>query len=227
MGSHGHTAPALFHVVVRLVTHGDLLFLYPAPQLAVGVLDLGAVHRSGAVLEDTPYRMEQTVYRQNGGGQGGTILPLQQNLGVSVPLLRRLGQLVDGLSHVPGDILALPVQFAQQIFSVGIARLGRHCELGQGLRSILILQKFFGQTVGSVLIPTLSGPFQPADALFLAMDFYVVGQQQFAHSSPRVALECFHSVGTLILYQESWRCFTQGVCSPMVGFQLSWYKSHC
>ena len=61
-------------MVVWLVAHGDLLFLDSAPQLAVSVLTLGAIHCPGVVLEDTPYRMEQTVDRQDGGGQRRTML---------------------------------------------------------------------------------------------------------------------------------------------------------
>ena len=55
-------------MIVRFMAHGDFLFLNSTPQLAVGVLALGTVHCPGVVLEDTPYRMEQTVYRQDGGG---------------------------------------------------------------------------------------------------------------------------------------------------------------
>ena len=120
VGSHGWADIILLLVVIRLMAHGDLLFLDSAPQLAIRVLAMSSAYNVGVVLEDTPYRMEQTVYRQDGGGQRRTIMPLQQNLGIGVSLLRRLGQPVDGLPHVLGDILTLPVQLAQQIFGVGV-----------------------------------------------------------------------------------------------------------
>lgn len=76
VGLHGHAAPALFLVVARFVAHGDLLFQDSTPQLAIRMLALGAVHCPGVVLEDTPYRMEQTVDCQDGGGQGRAVLTL-------------------------------------------------------------------------------------------------------------------------------------------------------
>ena len=72
-GSHSHAAPALLLVIVWLVAHGDLLFLDSAPQLAIRVLAMSSVYNVGVVLEDTPYRMEQTVYRQMAEGREGLL----------------------------------------------------------------------------------------------------------------------------------------------------------
>ncbi len=58
---HGWAGEILLLMVVRLVTHGDLLFLDPPPQLAVYVLAAYAVHGPRAALEDTPHMMEQTI----------------------------------------------------------------------------------------------------------------------------------------------------------------------
>ena len=114
---HDHT---LIQVVIRLVPHGDFLLLDSAPQLAVNVLAPGTVYRLGVIPENLPDGMEQAVHRQDSGGQGWAVLPFQQDLGVGVPLLRRLGQPVDSLRHILGDVLALPVELAQQILGVGI-----------------------------------------------------------------------------------------------------------
>ena len=121
MGLHGHATPALLLVIVRLMTHGDFLLLNSAPQLAVGVLAAGAVHRPGVIPENLPYRMEQAVHCQNGRGQRRFVLSLQQDLGKGVALLHRLGQPVDSLFRILGNILPLPVQFAQQVFGAWIA----------------------------------------------------------------------------------------------------------
>lgn len=55
LGSHGWADIILLLVVIRLMAHGDLLFLNSAPQLTVSVLTLSAVHRPGVVLEDAAY----------------------------------------------------------------------------------------------------------------------------------------------------------------------------
>ena len=68
VGSHGGSDIALLLMVIRLVAHGDLLLLDPAPQLAVGVLAVGAVYRLSVVPENLPYGMEQAVHCQDGGG---------------------------------------------------------------------------------------------------------------------------------------------------------------
>ena len=179
-GSHDWADIALFLVVVRLMAHGNFLLLNSAPQLAIGVLVAGAVYRLGVVPENLPYRMEQAVYRQDGGGQERTILPLQQNLCVGVALLRRLGQPVHGLFHVLGDALTLPVELAQQVFGVGVVSFRRHCEPGQGLRRVPSFQQFFAETIGCIRILALSGLSQPVDTLLPVVDFYIIGQQQFA-----------------------------------------------
>ena len=63
-------------MVIRLVPHGDLFLLDSPPQFAVSVLAMGSVYNVCVVLEDTPYRMKQTVDGQDSGGQGGAALPL-------------------------------------------------------------------------------------------------------------------------------------------------------
>ena len=97
-----------------------------------------------------------------------------------MPLLRRLGQPADSLLHVLEDILTFPVKLAQKVFRIWGVRFCRSCEPRQGFFNLPVFQEFFGQTIGGKLVPMLSGLGQPADALLPVMDFYVIGQQQFA-----------------------------------------------
>ena len=76
LGLHSWANITLLLVIVRFVAHGDLLFQDSTPQFAVSVLAMGSVYNVGVVLEDMSYRMEQTVDRQDGGGQGGAVLTL-------------------------------------------------------------------------------------------------------------------------------------------------------
>ena len=110
-------------MIVRFVTHGNLFLLNPAPQFAVCVLAMGSIPRPSVILEDAPHLVEQAVHRQDGGGQREAILPLQEDLRMSVTLFRRLTQPEDGLFPILGNGLTLPVQLAQQILGVGVSCL--------------------------------------------------------------------------------------------------------
>lgn len=112
-------------MIVRLVTHGDFLLLNFSPELMVGVLAAGAVHGFNVVLEDAPRLLEQTIHRQDGRGQRGTVLPFQEKLRMGMSLRRGLPQPVDGLLLVRWNSCLFPEQFAQQILGIEFVRLRR------------------------------------------------------------------------------------------------------
>ena len=91
--THDHSALGLLLlVVVRLMTHGDLLLLDFSSKFAV---DMEASARSGqrAILKDPAHVVEQAGGRQHDGGRMEAVLVLQKELRVLVSLAaERLNQ---------------------------------------------------------------------------------------------------------------------------------------
>ena len=99
-------------MVIRLVAHGDLLFLDFPPQLSVHPLS----HRSGGwhrvVTKDMTQMVEQPGGRQEHIGPARLIKVLQKEVGVLVSLFRRFIEIRPGLLPVLLDTLARKVQFS-------------------------------------------------------------------------------------------------------------------
>ena len=111
-------------MVIRLVAHGDLLFLDFPPQLSVDVLS----HRSGGrhrvLPEDLAQMVEQSGGRQEHIGPAHLVEVFQKEGGVLVSLLRLLAEIFPGLLPVRFDILSGEIQFSKSVLGVLVALFG-------------------------------------------------------------------------------------------------------
>ena len=102
-------------MVVRLVAHGDLLFLDLPPQLSVHPLS----HRSGGrhrvFPEDLAQVVEQSSGRQEHIGPARLIEVLQKEVGVLISLFRRFIEICPGQLPILLDILPGEVQLSQSV----------------------------------------------------------------------------------------------------------------
>lgn len=139
-------------MVIRLVTHGDLLFLDFPPQLSVHPLSHRGGGRHRVVTKDLTQMVEQSGGRQEHIGPARLIEVLQKEVGVLISLFRRFIEIRPGPLPVLFDILAGEVQLPQSILGVLIALLGGVGEIGyrfwQVFRDISPLQIQLSQAVG-------------------------------------------------------------------------------
>ena len=117
-------------MVIRLVTHGDLLFLDFPPQLSVHPLSHRGGGRHRVVTKDLTQMVEQSGGRQEHIGPAHLIEVLQKEVGVLISLFRRFIEIRPGPLPVLFDILAGEVQLPQSILGVLIALLGGVGEIG-------------------------------------------------------------------------------------------------
>lgn len=111
-------------MVIRLMAHGDLLFLDFPPQLSVHPLS----HRSGRRNRVFPEDLAHVV-KQSGGGEQqvgplGLVKVLQEELCVLISLLRRFIEIRPGPPPILFDILAGEVQFPQSVLGVLVPLFG-------------------------------------------------------------------------------------------------------
>ena len=111
-------------MVIRLVTHGDLLFLDFPPQLSVHLLS----HRSGGrhrvVTKDLTQMVEQPGGRQEHIGPAHLIEVLQKESGVLVSLFRQFIEIPPGLLPVLLDTLPGEVQLSQSVLGILVPVFG-------------------------------------------------------------------------------------------------------
>ena len=139
-------------MVIRLVAHGDLLFLDFPPQLSVHPLS----HRSGGryrvVTKDLTQMVEQPGGRQEHIGPARLIEVLQEEGGVLVSLFRRFIEIRPGLLPILFDTLPSEVQFSKSVLGILVALLGGLGEVGHRFwhvfRDIFPLQIQLSQAVG-------------------------------------------------------------------------------
>ena len=139
-------------MVVRLVPHGNLLFLDFPPQLSVHLL----AHRSGrrhrVVTKDLTQVMEQSSGRQKHIGPARLIEVLQKKVGVLVSLFRRFIEIRPGLLPILFDILSGEVQFSKSVLGVLVALFGGERQVvyrfGYVFRDIFSFQIQLSQAVG-------------------------------------------------------------------------------
>ena len=122
---HAHAAPALLWVVIRLVAQGDTLLPELAQALAVDLDDAGAGRRQGVLLEDSAQVVEQPGDGEHHPRRPEVALPIQEEVGIPVPLCGGLPEPLGRLLLVTGNRLPLQVQLAQHVLGVGVALLGR------------------------------------------------------------------------------------------------------
>ena len=99
-------------MVIRLVAHGDLLFLDLPPQLSVHPLSHRGGGRHRVVTKDLTQMVEQWGGRQEHIGPARLIEVLQKEAGVLISLFRRFIKIRPGLLPILLDILAGKVQFS-------------------------------------------------------------------------------------------------------------------
>lgn len=118
-------------MVVRLVAHGDLLFLDLPPQLSVHPLS----HRGGGgyrvVMKDLTQMVEQPGGRQKHIGPARLVEVFQKEVGVFVSLFRRFIEIRPGPLPVLFDILPGEVQFSQSVLGVLVALFGGERQVSQ------------------------------------------------------------------------------------------------
>ena len=78
--THDHSALGLLLLVVRLMTHGDLLLLDFSSEFSVD-MKAGARSGQGVVLKDTAHVIEQAGGRQHDGGRMEGVLPFEEEQG--------------------------------------------------------------------------------------------------------------------------------------------------
>ena len=93
-------------MVIRLVAHGDLLFLDLPPQLSVHVLSHRGGGRHRVVTKDLTQMVEQFGGRQEYIGPARLIEVFQKEVGVLVSLFCRFIEIRPGLFSILFDILA-------------------------------------------------------------------------------------------------------------------------
>lgn len=117
-------------MVVRLVAHGNLLFLDFPPQLSVYLLSYRGGGRHRVVTKDLTQVVEQSGGRQEHIGPARLIEVLQKEVGVLVSLFRRFIEIAPGLLPILFDILAAKVQFSQSVLGVLVALFSGLGEIG-------------------------------------------------------------------------------------------------
>ena len=78
--THDHSALGLLLLVVRLMTHGDLLLLDFSSEFSVD-MKAGAGVGQGVVLKDPAHVVEQAGGRQHDGGRMEGVLPFEEEQG--------------------------------------------------------------------------------------------------------------------------------------------------
>ena len=144
-------------MVIRLVAHGDLLFLDLPPQLSVHPLS----HRSGGrhrvVTKDLTQMVEQPGGRQEHIGPARLIEVLQKEVGVLISLFRRFIEIRPGPLPVLFDILSGEVQLSKSVLGVLVSVFGGVGEIGHRFwhvfRDIFPLQIQLSQAVGGAGVP--------------------------------------------------------------------------
>ena len=104
-------------MIVRLVAHGDLLFLDFPPQLSVHPLSHRGGGRHRVVTKDLTQMVEQSGGRQEHIGPARLIEVLQKEVGVLVSLFRRFIEIRPGPLPVLFDILSGEVQFSKSVLA--------------------------------------------------------------------------------------------------------------
>ena len=94
-------------MVVRLVAHGDLFLPDFASELAVHSHPHPSGGRLTLLLEDAAHVVEE----RGGGGEDGSVHPVQKKLCVLVALFSGQLQPVGGLPLILGDILPQQIRF--------------------------------------------------------------------------------------------------------------------
>lgn len=92
-------------MVIRLVAHGDLLFLDLPPQLSVHPLSHRSGRRHRVVTKDLTQMVEQPGGRQEHIGPARLIEVFQKEVGVLISLFRRFIEIRSGLLPVLLDVL--------------------------------------------------------------------------------------------------------------------------
>ena len=105
-------------MIVRLVAHGDLLFLDFPPQLSVHLLSHRGGGRHRVVTKDLTQMVEQPGGRQEHIGPARLIEVLQKEVGVLVSLFRRFIEIRPGLFSVLFDALPSEVKLSQRVLGV-------------------------------------------------------------------------------------------------------------
>ena len=120
-------------MVIRLVAHGDLLFLDFPPQLSVHPLS----HRSGGryrvVTKDLTQMVEQSGGRQEHIGPAHLIEVLQKEVGVLISLFRRFIEIRPGPLPVLFDILSGEVQLSKSVLGVLVSVFGGVGEISSSM----------------------------------------------------------------------------------------------
>ena len=139
-------------MVIRLVTHGDLLFLDFPPQLSVHPLSHRGGGRHRVVTKDLTQMVEQSGGRQEHIGPARLIEVLQKEVGVLISLFRRFIEIRPGPLPVLFDILSGEVQLSKSVLGVLVSVFGGVGEIGHRLlhvfRDIFPLQIQLSQAVG-------------------------------------------------------------------------------
>ena len=96
-----------------------------ATVIAVDLDDAGAGGRQGVLPEDPAQVVEQPGDGEHHPGRPEVALPIQEEVGIPVPLCGGPSEPLHGLFLVTGNRLPLQVQLAQHVLGEGIAPLGR------------------------------------------------------------------------------------------------------
>ena len=139
-------------MVIRLVAHGDLLFLDLPPQLSVHPLSHRGGGRHRVVTKDLTQMVEQSGGRQEHIGPAHLIEVLQKEVGVLISLFRRFIEIRPGPLPILFDALPSEVQFSKSVLGVLVSMFGGVGEIGHRLlhvfRNIFPLQIQLSQAVG-------------------------------------------------------------------------------
>ena len=111
-------------MVVRLVSHGDLLRPDLSEQLSVHAMSRRGGRRHGVILKYLPQVVEQLGGRQERIGAVVVMEVLQEELGVLVSLGCRFPEPAVRLLSITSHILSGEVQLAQGVLRILVALLG-------------------------------------------------------------------------------------------------------
>ena len=139
-------------MVIRLVTHGDLLLPDFLKQLAVRSVAAWRAGRHGVVLKDPAHVVEQFCGREQHIGTMVVMEVIQEELGVLISLGCGFPEPAVRLLSILSHILAGEVQLAQGVLSILVVLPGGSVQMlqrfGGILWDILSLQIQFPQPVG-------------------------------------------------------------------------------
>lgn len=156
-----------FFMIVRLMSHGDLLCLdLPAEFF---VCEPNRPNRQTWFL--FPEDISQVVQETNHAGSQGRTLEfidmILEVLGVLVALGGVLGEPLQGSIPVLGNILPQQVQLSEGILGIFVSLLSGRGQPADGpiriLGDIFALEEQFSKTVLHMLISTQGRAFQPSD----------------------------------------------------------------